>query len=85
MGAVHTILHLVAWIDIELETSAHFTVSWFIDLILHDFSNVLVLIIVSKLFVQFAVALWLHWVTAGQTGILSRTLKFFASNNEIQS
>ena len=84
MGAVHAIVHLVARIDVQLETGAHFTVSWLVYLVLHDFPNVFVLIIVSKLFVQFVVGLWLHRVTAGQTGILIRALEFFASINEIQ-
>ena len=55
MGAIHAIVHLVARIDVQLETSAHFTVSWLVYLVLHDFPNVFILIIVSKLFVQFVV------------------------------
>ena len=85
MGAVHTIVHLVAWINIQLETGAHFAVSWFVDLIIQDFSNVFILVIVSKLFVQFGVALWLHRVTARYAGILvSSTLKLFASKIELK-
>ena len=85
MGAVHAIVHLVAWINIQLETGAHFAVGWFVDLIIQDFSNVFILVIVSKLFVQFGVALWLHRVTARHAGILvSSTLKLFASKIELK-
>ena len=58
VAGVHSVVHLVAWVEVELEASAHLAVGVAVDSLLHVLSHVLVVIIVSEFLVELLVGRW---------------------------
>ena len=61
MASIHAVVHLVAWIHIQLKAKAHLRILRVRNSILHLLSDVFVLIIVAEFLVQFRVRLLVHW------------------------
>ena len=76
-GISHTVVQLVARVQIKLEVGAHWRLNCGVQSLLKLLSHVLIVIACAKLLVKLFVLLWsiktLHWLSGCSSSTLSST------------
>ena len=84
---MHLVIHLIAWVDIELEVGAHWRLKRTIKSLLNLATDIFVVVPGTQLFVEFIVGGWVKAVNLRSCCLSRRRLSLtsFASVNRINN